>query len=114
MIESSCALDLHSSRKVQKDLEDKLEQSVSQRLSELREELLQARMTQEGHHKDYTHEIGEEIQRLDSALEEHTKSRLLSGERVAAALEADFTKVRDAVAMEQKLRSETESTILHM
>jgi len=114
MIESSCALDLHSSRKVQRDLEEKLELAVAQRGNELREELLRNRSAHEGSRTDYAHEIGEEVKRLGSVLEEHRDSRMSSGERVVAALEGDFQKVRDAVAMEQRLRSEAESTMLHM
>merc|ERR1712232_736817 len=49
-----------------------------------------------------------------SVLEEQRVARVESGERIAASLEAEFQKLQEAVAAEEKLRFEAEGTMLGM
>merc|ERR1719261_2357821 len=79
-----------------------------------REGIKKERSIREAAQEDYAQEIGEEICRLYACFEKERQSRIEQGERVVGNLDLQFGQVRDALKAEQKMRSETETTILRM
>merc|ERR1740129_489770 len=114
MIESSLQLDMNNARQSRKEVESRAEEVGSARLSELRDELRRERVAHESVQDGYSREIGEEVRRLTSILEEQRGTRVEYGERIVSSLEGEFQKVQEAVAAEQKLRIDAEGTMMRM
>lgn len=114
MIENNLQLDLQNSRQARKEIEGRAEDIASARITELHDEMRRERLSSQTVQEDYTREIGEEVRRLTSILEEQRSCRSEYGDRIVASLEAEFQKVQEAVVAEQKLRFEAEGMMLRM
>lgn len=114
MIESNVMLDINNASQARAEIESKSGELSNQILAEHRQELERHKAQFEKAHEQSSRELGDEVSRIGSILEEHRASRVEYGERIAAGLEAEFHKVQEAIVAEQKLRFEAEATMLKM
>lgn len=114
MLENNVQVDLSNTAQARKDFEARMEELGIARVDEHRRELIQAQGDYQTVREGYEREISEEVKRLQGLLEEQKASRADYGERINQSLEAQFQQVQQAVAEEEKLRTEAEGTMVRM
>mmetsp|Transcript_124282 Transcript_124282/g.264874 ORF Transcript_124282/g.264874 Transcript_124282/m.264874 type:complete len:245 (-) Transcript_124282:54-788(-) len=114
MLESNVMLDLSKASQERRALGARIEEAGAMCLGEQCEALRDDLRQRDAACEACAREIGEETQRLATALEELRSARAEYGERIVQSLEAEFQRVHEAIVTEQKLRFEAEGTMLRM
>eukprot|EP00927_Polykrikos_kofoidii_P068591 TRINITY_DN63936_c0_g1_i1.p1 TRINITY_DN63936_c0_g1~~TRINITY_DN63936_c0_g1_i1.p1 ORF type:complete len:300 (+),score=38.57 TRINITY_DN63936_c0_g1_i1:136-1035(+) len=114
MIESNVMLDISNTRQARVETEHKSEELYQREFSEHHQQLDRHRVEREKLSQRVSHELSNEIVRLRSAVDEHHSARVELGDRISIGLDAHLNQVHEAVLAEQKLRCETEATMVKM
>lgn len=114
LVESNAHLDVSKAAQERRELEARMEELSSSSVAEALEGFRREDRRREAQRKDVARELQDETRRLAAMLEEQRASRIEYGERVAESLEAEFCKVEEALAAEQKLRCEAEGGMARM
>jgi len=114
MMESSLVLDIGKASHERREAEARTEELGDASLVEHREELRQNHRKREAAHEGQAREFSEEVKRIAAMLDEQRALRVQHGDSVREALEKEFNLLQDAITTEQRLRFETEGTMLRM
>lgn len=114
MLESNIMLEISAASKARAEMEARAEELCSRSLAEHQAAVRRHRDEHAAVQKDYARELGEEVKRIAAILEEQRHSRAESGDRISVSLEAEFQKIQEALAAEERLRYEAEGTMLKM
>jgi len=105
--------DLNGMRQWRHGVETQMERLVEAKIVDGRSSLgeeIQAREKSQ----TYTKEIGAEICNLYADIDQARQFRTEKGKKLVAGVDSKFTEIRDAISAEQRIREDSENTMLEM
>jgi len=111
--EKSVKEELNSMRQWRHGVETQMERLVEAKIIDGRGALGEEIKAREKS-QSYTKEIGAEICNLYADIDQARQFRIEKGKKLVAGVDTKFNEIRDAIAAEQRIREDSESTMLEM
>lgn len=113
VIETKTKEDLNSMRQWRHGVETQMERLIQAKIVDGRDTLSEEIKAREKS-QVYTKEIAAEICNLYADIDQARQFRTEKGKKLVAGVDTKFTEIRDAIAAEQRIREDSENTMLEM